>query len=182
MLKHTDMWKMILIIWVFLLPFTETCKTSIWNPTSESNRHEWWRKSQRVPFGGEEETVWTIQGEVLIITASECWILNGGVERVKKCTRSDILSIGIHEISSCIQKNLNVILSVLLSNTNPVCSLPSFVSSTLQPFTAGRKITHVRHTLDQLTALYCHCLLCYLFKQQKQQKNWSSVLWKLIDN
>lgn len=28
-----------------------------------------------------------------------------------------------------------------------------------------------------LTALYCLCLLCYLLKQQK---NWSSALWKLI--
>lgn len=77
---HT--WKMILIIWVFLPPFTETCKTSVWNPASESNRHEWWRKSQRVSFGGEEEAIWTVQGEVLIIPASECWIINGGVERV----------------------------------------------------------------------------------------------------
>lgn len=94
---------------------------------------------------------------------------NGGVERVKMCT-SDILSMGIHEISSCIHINVNVILSVLMSNKNPVCTLSSFVSSTLQPLTAGREITHVRHALDQLTALYCHCLLCYLFSSRNCRK------------
>lgn len=37
---------------------------------------------------------------------------------------------------------------------------------------------HSLHTLDRLTALYCHYLICHLLKHQK---NWSSVLWKLID-
>lgn len=37
---------------------------------------------------------------------------------------------------------------------------------------------HSLHTLDRLTALYCHYLIWYLLKHQK---NWSSVLWKLID-
>lgn len=74
--------------------------------------------------------------------------------------------------------NLNVNLSLLLSNNNPVCSLLPFVRITLQLFSVGSKVAHVQHTLDRLTAPYCHCLVCYLLKQQK---NWSSVPGKLID-
>lgn len=156
-------------------PFsTETCKASVRNPASESNRHEWWRESERVPFGGEEEAIWTIQGEVLIIIAPEqC------EEGQKKKKDAWWMSEWLHaKWFPDLFRNKSVNLSQLLSNKNPVCSLLPFVSITLQLFSVGSKVVHVQHTLDRLRAPYCHCLLCYLLKQQK---NWSSIFWKVID-
>lgn len=51
-----------------------------------------------------------------------------------------------YKISTCIRINLNVNLSVLLSNANPVCSLPPFASLTFTAIHCRRKIARVTYT------------------------------------
>lgn len=155
-------WKISLIILFFPPSFyrnmqDECMKSCVWE------QQTWVMKKK------PESTVWKWRRGYLDLTG---WDFNHHSFRVQ-CAEGQNVHVrrnSEYKMPSCIQINLNVNLSVLLSNKNPVCSPPPFVSLTLQLFTVGRKIAHVRHTLDRLTALYCHCLLCYLFSSRNSRK------------
>lgn len=157
------------LIWMHFFPprfLTETRETSVRNPAPESHRHERRTKSQRILFGGEEEAVWTVQGELL----GSSRLLHRGTSNIRPTTsrHPDAVIVQVTQgWATCLMSmwndnnlvyTLGVSRAALIERSGMIiesCTLEPLIILPSLKQRGGKKWIFVLVKIDRLPVLHC---------------------------